>query len=222
MSMLTPLLRANPASPRLTVYDETGGTRMEFSAQTLDNWAAKVANMLDEEFDLAPDSRVLVDVPVSWQAAVIAIGTCTASRSPELGDVEPSGQPGVVFTTPERASAWESVPDVVVVSPDPFGRGVVESGGELPIGTIDFGPTVRFYGDDYFGNSPELARWARDGVGAGRWRVGPWRDTRGFEDSVLAPLAAGGSVVVVTGLASAERLAAIDAAENVTGTLPAE
>ena len=46
MSMLAPLLATDPAAPRLTVYDETAGTRVEFSAITLDNWANKIANML--------------------------------------------------------------------------------------------------------------------------------------------------------------------------------
>ena len=77
MSMLAPLLQTDPSSPRLTVYDDSRGVRMDFSAQTLDNWASKVANMLDEEFDLAPGGRVAIDLPVSWQAAVIAIGAVT-------------------------------------------------------------------------------------------------------------------------------------------------
>ena len=49
MSIMAPLVASQPSSPRLTVYDETAGTRMDFSALTLDNWAAKIANMLDEE-----------------------------------------------------------------------------------------------------------------------------------------------------------------------------
>ena len=48
MSLLQPLLASDPASPRLTVYDEDRGTRMEFSAQTLDILASKVVNILEE------------------------------------------------------------------------------------------------------------------------------------------------------------------------------
>ena len=73
MSVLTPLVASDPASPRLTVYDEAAGTRMEFSAITLDNWANKIANMLIDEFD-APDTAILLDLPVSWQAAVLPLG----------------------------------------------------------------------------------------------------------------------------------------------------
>lgn len=218
MSMLSPLLRSNPAGPRLTLYDEAAGTRMEFSAQTLDNWASKVANMLEAEFELAPGSRLLIDVPASWQAAVIAIGAYNASLTPAFSsEAGATGtDPDVVFTTLDRASAWANVPDVVIVSPDPFGRGVVESGGELPLGAIDFGPTVRFYGDDYFGDSPELGTWLRGGTERGRYHAEPWETAGEFAERVMAPLAADGSVVVVTGLVSADRLQEILGAENVT------
>ena len=48
MELLQHILSTDPAAPRLTVYTETTGARMDFSAQTLDNWAAKVANLLEE------------------------------------------------------------------------------------------------------------------------------------------------------------------------------
>ena len=81
---------------------------------------------------------------------------------------------------------------------------------------MDFGPTVRFYGDDYFGNSPDLSTFAQPGVKAERYLAQDWRGTDDFTMSVMVPLAAGGSVVVVTGSVSDERLQEISAAENVT------
>lgn len=205
MSMLTPLLRTDPASPRLTVYDEARGTRMEFSAQTLDNWANKVANMLDEEFELPPASgATCIDLPASWQSAVIALGAYNSSRVPHIGPWD-CGAPEVVFVGVDDAARWAHVPDCVVVSDDPFGRGVVEAGGELPTGTIDFGPTVRFYGDQYFGASADLAAWSTPELGPERYWVPAWTSAAEFEQYVLAPLAAGGSVVAATGLISADR-----------------
>lgn len=212
--MLGPLLSADPATPRFTIYDDARGIRMDFSAQTLDNWASKVANMLDEEFDLSPDASIVIDLPVSWQAAVIAVGTFNSSRTPLIDD--PATAPDIVFTTPERADKWTSAAECVLVSDDPFGRGIVEAGGTLPPGTVDFGPTVRFYGDAYFGISPELSTFAEDGIKAERYLVQGWQGTDGFRTVVLAPLAAGGSVVAVTGLASADRLKEITDAEKVT------
>ena len=213
--MLAPLLHTDPSSPRLTVYDDSRGVRMDFSAQTLDNWASKVANMLDDEFDLAPDGSVAIDLPVSWQAAVIAIGTYNSSRTP-LIDASGTPSPDVIFTTLKGAARWDDVPDCVVVSDDPFGRGVVEAGGDLPVGTVDFGPTVRFYGDAYFGDSPQLHTFTEPGIGAERYLVQNWHGTEEFTTSVLAPIAAGGSVVVVAGLVSAERLQDIARTEKAT------
>ncbi|QPK83689.1 TIGR03089 family protein [Corynebacterium qintianiae] len=221
MSIMAPLLASNPSSPRLTVYDEADGTRMEFSALTLDNWASKIANMVEEEFELAPDAAVLIDLPASWQAAVIALGTFNSSRTP-LFDAPSDATPAIVFTTTGNASRWSHVTDVVVVSPDPFGRGVVESGGELPPGTVDFGPTVRFYGDIYSGDTPSLDNWSDPTLGAHRYLVDPWRVTGDVEKRILAPLAADGSVVVATGLVSADRLQDIAEAENVTHFLTAD
>ena len=206
-------MQTDPSSPRLTVYDDSRGVRMDFSAQTLDNWASKVANMLDEEFDAGDE--VAIDLPVSWQAAVIAIGAYNSSRTP-LIDASGAPSPDLIFTTLDGAARWNEVPDCVVVSDDPFGRGVVEAGGELPVGTVDFGPTVRFYGDDYFGTSPALSEFTVPGLDAQRYLVQDWHTTGEFAANVLGPIAAGGSVVVVTGLVSAERLQEIAEAEKVT------
>ena len=74
MQFLAHLLRSDPNCPRLTVYNESTGARMDFSAQTLDNWVAKISNMLDEELELDAGDAIAIDLPVSWQAAVIALG----------------------------------------------------------------------------------------------------------------------------------------------------
>lgn len=240
MSLLAPLVATDPARPRLTVYDETAGTRMEFSGVTLDNWANKIANMLVEEFDLAPGdaATLLVDLPLSWQAAVIPIGIHAACLTPTIttsatsstssaelagtgpdGLASPAGTRTIVFTTAERSEHYATAgfPDVIAVSDDPFGRGVVESGGALPTGVVDFGPTVRFYGDQYFGDSPDLRSWLNGNrAGSGeRILIPGWSDRVEFDSQVMAPLAAGGSVVLVTGMASTERIAQIVEAEKV-------
>ena len=232
--MLAPLLDHDPASPRLTVYDEVAGTRMEFSAITLDNWANKIANMLIDEFDLtdSPTSNsadIIIDLPVSWQAAVLPIGVYTAGLQPTIDTAQatdpaqaadPTASPRLVFTTTARAELWiaAGATDIAVVSDDPFGRGVVESGGQLPRGAVDFGPTVRFYGDQFFGPTPELHQWRKPEVTdtPERLLVPSWHTREDFDAYVLAPLAAGGSVVAVTGMASTERIAHIAETEKVT------
>lgn len=225
MSLLTPILSTDPASPRLTVYDEAAGTRMEFSGVTLDNWANKIANMLVEEFELEAPSAVpgiLVDLPVSWQAAVLPIGIYNAGLTFTIGgdwSEDPATDqpaPQLVFTTPDRVGNWPKASDVVAVSDDPFGRGVTETGGTLPPGVVDFGPTVRFYGDQYYGQSPDLTDWRTADLGAERVLVPGWPSREEFDASIMAPLAAGGSVVVLAGMASAERIEQIAEAEKVT------
>ncbi|MDN6227372.1 TIGR03089 family protein, partial [Corynebacterium flavescens] len=67
MELLKHLLRSDAAAPRLTFYNESTGVRMDFSAQTLDNWVSKIANMLQEELDLDEDSTIGISLPVSWQ-----------------------------------------------------------------------------------------------------------------------------------------------------------
>src|SRR5699024_12731344 len=86
----------------------------------------------------------------------------TSASQPHVDlDAAPQLKADAVFTFPEKIEIYSagniatsfdgSAPDVVLVPDDPFGRGVAESGGQLPLGAIDFGTTVRFYGVDYFG-----------------------------------------------------------------------
>ncbi len=229
MELLQHLLSADASAPRLSVYNEADGTRMDFSAQTLENWTSKIANMLLEELDLEPgtDSRILIDLPVSWQAAVIALGALAAGIPFDMTDGAAAAEPtpddiAVVFTSPEAyleanaGSASTPLVDTVLVTQDPFGRGVVESGGELPLGTIDFGPTVRFYGDHFYGSTTPLPELFPTDLGAERVLSQGWTDTTSFQQAVLKPLAAGGSAVIVAGLCSADRLEEIAANEKVT------
>lgn len=216
MKLLEHLLRADPAVPRLTVYTESTGARLDFSAQTLDNWAAKIANFLIEELDLTPGDVIAINLPVSWQAAVIALGAITARIDYDFSDSPPGAE--VLFTNPDTSRTRTSAnvnTDVVAVTDDPFGRGISELGGIVPPGVIDFGPTVRFYSDHYLGDTPALAA---DGAPERLLSTG-WIDRASFEEAFLAPLSRGGSAVIVAGLASAERLNEIAAREKVTARL---
>ena len=215
MELLAHLLKADPSTPRLTVYNESTGARLDFSAVTLDNWAAKVGNMLLEELDLDSSSRILIDLPVSWQAAAIVFGALAAEV--EWGF---DGDADVVFTSPASFEQWTGQGrDIVLVTDDPFGRGVVESGGDLPAGAIDFGPTVRFYGDDFYGPAPALIDIVTASGGPERVLSTGWSTEDGLVRAVLEPLSAGGSAVVVGGIVDAGRLDEIAAAEKVTHRL---
>lgn len=228
MDMLSHLLADDPASPRLTVYNEADGTRMDFSAQTTENWASKVANFLREELDLDDGSAILVDLPVSWQTVMISLGALAAGvtvhfatdtvATADSSDTADAAEPVVFFTTTDKASEYANRGDVVVVTTDPFGRGVEELGQQVPEGAIDFGPTVRFYGDFYPGQTRPLAELIESSVEphAERLLSTGWTDSSSFQRQVLSPLAAGGSAVVVAGMVDTERLAEIAENEKVT------
>ncbi|MFC3850234.1 TIGR03089 family protein [Corynebacterium hansenii] len=227
MELLKELLSDDPSVPRLTCYDETTGGRTDLSAITLDNWASKIGNMLHDEFDLDPGDSAWIDLPPIWQAACIVAGA-------ERAGIELSSEdPLVVFTTVGKLSEWEEkFPDayLAAVTDDVFGRGVVETGGEIPPGVIDFGPEVRLHPDGYIGMGPdegqvlldgltpaELAARAKEvaaeaGLGEGArvisagWAGGPTADE--WIRSVLAAWSVGGAAVIVRG-GDDERMARI-------------
>ena len=128
----------------------------------------------------------------------------------------------VLFCSPDRVDA-SFTGDIALVTTDPFGRGVVETGGSVPDGVVDFGPTVRFYGDQFFGDTPALPALFDAAVieplAASRVLSAGWRDRASFDTNILAPLAAGGSVVVVSGLIDSARVEQIAKSERVTVTL---
>ena len=241
MDLLAKILASDPTTPRLTIYDENTGARLDFSGITLDNWAAKIANMLIEELDLTEDSLISIDLPPGWQAVTIALGALAAGIPVTFFDAAISD---VVFVAEnahkdatenaaisDAASPSEYSGDVVIVTNDPFGRGVEETGGTLLPGAIDFGPTVRFYGDQFAQPTRSLANIVADALPQSLHRFSPtsrvlvqgWADWLDFVAKVLAPLAADGSVVVATGNPEnlpSERLERIADIEKVSERLP--
>ncbi|MFC7617602.1 TIGR03089 family protein [Actinokineospora soli] len=219
MSLTESLLRPlPPARPAVTHYDDAAGTRVELSVATLANWAAKTANWLVEEHDVEPGDPVAVKLPAHWQTAGVLLGAWWAGAHVVAG-----GEARVTFV-PGRAV--EDVPGVVAaVSLDPMGR---DLGG--PVGAAaDFVGEARMFGDDYFGapvpdSTPALAGLTVAEVlsrargladGARVLSTKDWTIPDGVLAALVAPLAAGGSVVQVSN-ADPDRLAAHRAAERTT------
>lgn len=59
--------------PLLTCYDDVTGGRTELSYATADNWAAKLANLLAEEFGVRPGTAVGVDLDGHWTTAAVLL-----------------------------------------------------------------------------------------------------------------------------------------------------
>ncbi|MBN9097184.1 MAG: TIGR03089 family protein [Pseudonocardia sp.] len=200
------------AQPLITFYDDATGERIELSGVTTANWAAKAANLLRDECDVEPGTRVAVVLPAHWQTAAVllAVWWCGGEvvADPDSADL--------VLCDADRvdlALAADPANGVVALSLDAFGKGL--SG--LPAGVVDFATEVRLHGDDFVpwapvpGDAPAWAGASVDEVlAAARARAGElglaagsrvlstldWSDS-GLTDGLLAVLAAGASLVQV-------------------------
>ena len=72
---LTARTRSDGGAPLVTSID--GSSRVELSAVTLANAAAKIANALRGELGLEPGDAVRVDLPLHWQLAAWQAGIWT-------------------------------------------------------------------------------------------------------------------------------------------------
>ncbi len=141
-ALLDPILARDPAGPRITYYDDATGARIELSALTLANWAAKTANLIRDEFGLSPGARVVVLLPAHWQTAAVLLGCWWAGVEVVLRADEDAE---LALVTPDRLGEVENVAEVAALSLDPMGGPV----RELPIGITDFATSVRAHGDHF-------------------------------------------------------------------------
>jgi uncharacterized protein (TIGR03089 family) len=211
-ALLDPYLTGPTAArPLLTYYDDATGERIELSATTTANWAAKAANLLRDECDVEPGTPVAVLLPAHWQTATVLLAAwwCGAEVVPEPGVAQ------WVLCDGDRvdlALAAAPAAGVVALSLDAFGRGIAG----LPAGVVDFAPEVRLHGDEFVcwedvpDTTPALtggtvaevladarARAAALGIGAGDRVLSTleWSTLDGLADGLLAVLAAGASLV---------------------------
>ncbi len=144
-ALLDPLMRDNPAAPRITYYDDATGERIELSTATLANWAAKTANLVRDELGGGPGTQVAVLLPAHWQTAAVFLGVWWIGAEVTL-----SGPADIALCTLERLDeADEAVGmgtgtgEVAVLSLDAFGKGIPD----LPVGITDYATAVRVQGD---------------------------------------------------------------------------
>jgi len=208
-SLLTPLLAADPKGPRITYYDDAVGERIELSAATLANWAAKTANLLRDELGAGPGTRVAMLLPAHWQTAAVLLGAWWVGA-----EVVCSGDADIALCTADRlAEAEENVAggEVAVLSLDPFGK----AASGLPIGVTDYATAVRVHGDQVVPEQhpgPTLdSRSADEVLDAAQLRAAtlgltaadrvmsaqPWSTGAEIIDNLLAVFAAGASLVLL-------------------------
>jgi uncharacterized protein (TIGR03089 family) len=229
----------------VTTYDDITDERVELSATTLDNWVAKTANLLQDEFDVGPGSTVAVALPVHWQTAAVLLGIWSCGATVLDTAAEDEGRldgVDVVLAAQDRLPALEEDgvdAEILGLSLHPLGAGMAGYAGPAR----DFALEVRSAGDRFVPYQPPdptapglLAGGLELSLGglveaagelAGRLSIGP--EDRILVDEqtaveagpvawLLAPLAGGASLVLCRH-PFAERLPARAAAERVTATL---
>ena len=198
-------LQVDP-QPRLTWYGPND-ERVELTGRMLITWVAKTAHLLAEEADVVPGSRVLVRLGADWRAPVFwlaagYLGALVLHRAQDSPpDVDVVGQ-DEVLGSPDAARRSTAV--LVVVPHQAVAAPLVG----LPPGCVDYGGEVSGFPDTLPAPGPRVSLDLPSGVRA-RVLVGP----DGAPDRVLATWAAGGSVVLHTGL-DAEVLARVAAQER--------
>jgi uncharacterized protein (TIGR03089 family) len=228
-AILDPMLHADPVGPRITYYDDAGGERIELSAATLANWAAKTGNLLRDELGAGPASRVAVLLPAHWQTAAVVFGVWWVGAEVLLE----GGPADIALCTADRLEkADQAAGEVAVLSLDPFGRPV----DDLPVGVTDYATAVRVHGDQIVAErrpGPALAgrsvEQVLDDCEASARAAGltsadrvlstaSWAQPAALVDGLLAILAVGGSLVQVANADPAALPRRIET-ENVTRVL---
>lgn len=160
VSDLLRLITRDPGRPRLTWYGDDG-ERIELSGAVLENWVNKTTNLLVEEFDAQPGTRIVLDLPVHWRTVVWAlaawrVGATVVLVSADDGtDDSGTARPDVVVTA--RPGRWSGTrAELVAVALPALAR---RFDGDLPAGAIDAASAVMTYGDQV-GWAPEPDRGA--------------------------------------------------------------
>lgn len=136
---LLTLLTRDPGRPRVTWYGDDG-ERVELSGAVLDNWVSKTTNLLVEEFDAGPGTRLLLDLPEHWRTAVWALAAWRAGATV----VTPAaGEDADVVVTAAPAD-HPGARELVAVTLPALARSFT---GTLPPGAVDAAAAVMTYGD---------------------------------------------------------------------------
>jgi uncharacterized protein (TIGR03089 family) len=213
-------VRERGSSPLVTYYDLSTGERTELSGVSLANWVAKTSNLLVDELMAEPGDQVELSLaaghPAHWVTLVWELACW------DVGAVVTIGRPAgarIVVAGPE-IEVPTGPAEVIACSLHPLGLGFTAA---LPAGVLDYSLEVRGQPDQYAAlpQSGLAPAWLDDerrltqaelvtaatAEPARRLLVPaePWPAVEGLVGAVVG----GGSLVVVVGPATTERLLAI-------------
>ena len=151
IDLMTALRSGHSTSPRLTWYGPDA-ERVELSGRVLDNWVAKTSNLLQDELDAEPGTRLRLDLPAHWKSMILALAAWQLGMEVVLD----SGEAELLATHSPESAHHESGFDAVIAVPLP--ALAMRWPGELPPGVVDFGAEVRSHGDVFMAHvDPEAS-----------------------------------------------------------------
>ncbi len=146
---MTPLDRllpaiSNPAAPLLTYYDQHTGERIELSGTTTANWVAKTSNLLVDDLDAGPGTRIRIGLPTHWLSFVWLLAAWNVGA----------------IVTDHDAEIGVSGPDLVAHEPVKLAASLRPLGGPFetpPAGFLDLALEVPGHGDHFEAFDPPTA-----------------------------------------------------------------
>lgn len=153
-ALMLDLVATDPGRPRVTWYGPDF-ERVELSAKTLQNWVSKTANLLVEELDAGPGSRLGLALPGHWRTVVWLLAGWSVGAHvlvlPSAGPQEQADAPTTrldVLVTDRPSSPPPGVIEkllVVVALPALATR----FQGDVPVGALDAAAEVRLQPDAF-------------------------------------------------------------------------
>lgn len=225
-TVLGPHLATDPGAPLVTHYDLAAPSRVELSATSTANWAAKIAGLLRDEVGVLPGDAVVCDLPAHWLTAGVVLGAWWAGAEVVTGGAGADAAVAVV-TVPERLDAHPAAVETLLMTTHPMGLPLAASGVDLPPGVTDLAEACRIHPDAFVPSGAgtaaldgaALAELADPALRGQRVLVadpGPGTDAVAVLARVLA---SGASAVLVTGSdADPDRVAEVAATEHTTAT----
>ncbi|MCU1512706.1 MAG: hypothetical protein JWM01_3054 [Arthrobacter sp.] len=150
--LMTALRSGQATSPRLTWYGPEG-ERVELSGRVLDNWVAKTSNLLQDELDAEPGTRLRLDLPAHWKSLILALAAWQLGMELVLD----AGEAELVATADPGPAIAQGAFDAVLAVALP--ALAMRWPGELPGGAVDYAAEVRSHGDVFLPHvEPEATR----------------------------------------------------------------
>jgi uncharacterized protein (TIGR03089 family) len=140
IELMTELRSGQSTSPRLTWYGPDS-ERVELSGRVLDNWVAKTSNLLQDELDAEPGTRLRLDLPAHWKSVILALAAWQLGMEVVFDDAEAEL---LATADPAPGAAAGGFDAVLAVALPAL---AMRWQGELPSGVVDYAAEVRSHGD---------------------------------------------------------------------------